>query len=333
MGPAFRPHPLLKHAHLMSIIPGLLPRHLKHFVSAGTRRLFKIDEHTSLLAYLHFHEGAARQAPTLVLLHGLEGSSESSHVVGIGYKAFMNGFNVIRLNMRNCGGSMQYARTLYNAGLYQDILKVMEIVSAENDDPRFVLSGYSLGGNLLLNAAAVASKNDNHNLIAVCAVSPSIDLSRSVEALESPENQVYAKWFLSGMKRKVLAKFKQHPDMFDVTGLHQINTIKDFDDRFTAPDGGYGSADRYYEEASSINKLKDISVPTLIIASEDDPLVPIGSFHEIADVTSNKMIELLITDQGGHCGFLQARQEDEKFCDHFWAENRVVAFMKEVSRK
>lgn len=329
MGPAFRPHPFLASAHLMSIVPGFLPRRLRQFVAGGARRLFTVDDHTRLLAHCHFHDGIKRAAPTLILLHGLEGSSESSHVIGIGYKAYMNGFNVVRLNMRNCGGSMEYARTLYNAGLHSDIIKVLETLAAEDKNSRFVLAGYSLGGNLLLSAAADLAAKAHIQLLAVCAVSPSIDLNMAVEAIERPENRLYQDWFLKSMKQKILAKFKQHPDLYDVSGLEQVKTMRDFDDRYTAPNGGYGTAINYYNLASAKRRLKEIKAPTLMIASKDDPLVPIESFTTI-DI-SNDCIELLITEYGGHGGFFQDRPEADEYFDRFWAENRVVAFLKEVS--
>ncbi len=334
MGPPFRPHPWLKDSHLMSIFPGFFPRPLRRFARTGKRRLFKIDEKTSLLGYYHFNEGAKPTTPTLLLLHGLEGSSESSHVLGIGYKACMNGFNVVRLNMRNCGGSIDYAETLYHAGLHADPLKVVEILRAEHPASKFILAGYSLGGNLLLNSALAASEGDpvaGDSLMAVCAVSPSIDLSAAVDAIERPENKLYQNWFLRTMKQKIMEKAKQQRRDFDIKSIAGIKSIREFDDKFTAPDGGYGSAERYYSEASSRDRLVNMKIPCLIIASKDDPLVPFESFATLN--ISNDMIELLITNEGGHGGFFQHSHEEEDHFDQFWAENRVVAYIKEVSSR
>ncbi len=344
MGPGFRPHPLLRSSHLMSIVPGFLPRPLRRFARGGKRRIFKIDEKTSLLGYCHFRDGADSDNPTVLLLHGLEGSSESSHVLGIGYKAFMNGFNVVRLNMRNCGGSMDYAESLYHAGLYADPLKVIETLLGERPNSKFILCGYSLGGNLLLNSAIAAGSSQcetergqssgfksENSILAVCTVSPCIDLAAAVDTIEKPENQIYQNWFLRTMKQKITEKAKQQRRSFDISSMKSIKTIREFDDRFTAPDGGYGTAERYYFEASAKSRLKDINIPCLIIASKDDPLVPFESFATL-DI-SNDMIELLITSEGGHGGFFQESQEEEDHFDQFWAENRVVAYIREVSSR
>lgn len=330
MGPAFHPHPWLKDSHLMSMLPGFFPRPLRRFARSGKRRLFKIDEKTSLLGYCHFREGGETQ-PTVLLLHGLEGSSESSHVLGIGYKAYMSGFNVVRLNMRNCGGSIDYAETLYHAGLYADPLKVVEALRLERPNSKFILCGYSLGGNLLLNSAIRHPSEQKESLLAVCTVSPSIDLAAAVDTIEKPENQIYQSWFLRTMKKKILEKVKQQGRDFDINAIARIKTIREFDDKFTAPDGGYGSAEHYYHEASAIQRLEQIKIPCLIIASKDDPLVPFESFATL-DI-SNDMIELLITNEGGHGGFFQHGHEEEDHFDQYWAENRVIAFIKEVSSR
>lgn len=315
----------------MSIMPGFFPRPLRRFARSGQRRLFKIDEKTSLLGYCHFRQGEEANNPTLLLLHGLEGSSESSHVLGIGYKAYMNGFNVVRLNMRNCGGSISYAETLYHAGLHDDPLAVIEILRAENPGSKFVLCGYSLGGNLLLNSAIEGANKSPDSLLAVCAVSPSIDLSAAVDAIEKPENRIYQDWFLRTMKKKISEKVQQQGRNFDIAAIASIKSIREFDDKFTAPDGGYGTAARYYREASAKFQLEQMKIPCLIIASKDDPLVPFETFATL-DISNDK-IELLITSQGGHAGFFQHAHEEEDHFDQFWAENRVVAYMREVSSR
>lgn len=327
-GRSFEPHPILRNSHLMTIIPGFLPRkNLANFKKSGTPRLFRVNNDAEVLGYCHFQKDSDK--PTLIVLHGLEGSSESSHVLGIGYKAFHEGFSVVRLNMRNCGGTMQYSTTLYNAGMWHDLRAVMKSLHKEDRIENFALAGYSLGGNLILNACARHDASLKFNIKGACAVSPAIDLANAVRAIERPENRIYQDWFLRTLKRKIVEKSKQHPDIYDPSALKDVLTIRQFDDVFTAPHGGYGNADRYYREASSYAYLKHIKIPTLIISAEDDPLVPIDCFSEVQNLSP--FIELLITKFGGHGGFLQSQTETDSSFDHFWAENRVVAFLREVS--
>ncbi len=325
----FLPHPLLHNNHLMTIVPGFLPRQLGKFRRSGVARFFKIDEKTKLLGHIHL-QNEPRKTGTAIVLHGLEGSSESSHVLGIGNKMFACGYNVLRLNMRTCGGSMPHAESLYHAGLWQDLQAVMKLLNSEDGLNNFSLVGYSLGGNLVLNSAAHHTSEDNFRIAAVCAVSPSINLAECVEALEHPDNQIYQNYFLRSLKQKILAKSRQYPDVYKTDSMKQILTIRQFDNQFTAPHGGFGTADRYYREASSMPLISKIAVPTLIICAKDDPLVPINSFQKI--LSSCPQIEFLITEQGGHGGFYQSHKESESCFDHFWAENRVVEYIREVSR-
>lgn len=325
----FIPHPVLRNHHLMTVVPGFLPRKVKQFAGMGESRLFAINADAKLLGHCHWQQ--QRNSPTVIILHGLEGSSESSHVLGIGKKSYNFGFNVVRLNMRNCGGSMAHAQTLYNAGMWEDVQAVMRILNEKEGIKQFFLAGYSLGGNLILNAAAHQDSSAPFKIMAVCAVSPSIDLARSVEAIERSNNRIYQTWFLQSMKKRILEKYQQHPDIYKVDGINNILTIREFDNRFTAPYGGYGTADRYYKEASSIWKFKQIQCPVLIITAEDDPLVPVDSFHRLTTATDE--LHVVITKHGGHGGFLQNATEEDREFDHFWAENRVVAYMRTVRQE
>lgn len=321
----FVPHRLLRNPHLMTIVPGFFPRK-RDFLKTGEPRLFQINADTRLLGHCHWQVDKKR--PTMIILHGLEGSSESSHVIGIGRKIFVRGFNVVRLNMRNCGGSMHHAKTLYNGGMWDDVEAVMQILHAEDQLNEFALSGYSLGGNLILNTAARHERSRSYSIIAVCAVSPSIDLAHAVKSIEKSENRIYQDWFLRTLKQKILAKAQQYPEIYNIEGLDKISSIYEFDDRFTAPHGGYGSAANYYREASSISKIKDIDSPVLIISAEDDPLVPVDSFYQLQENSAH--VNLVITKHGGHAGFFQEECEEEPLLDRFWAENRVVSFATEI---
>ncbi len=325
----FVPHPLLANPHLMTVVPGFLPRPFSTFRAAGLQRWFTLNDENKLLGYCHWQPEPEKALGTVLVIHGLEGSSESSHVLGIGHKSFAHGFNVVRLNMRNCGGSMMHARSLYNAGMWEDMRAVMRTLHKENGCKEFILAGYSLGGNLILNTAAHHTDNEDYEIKAVCTVSPSIDLAHAVDEIELPHNRLYQNWFLRTMKAMLQKKSQQHPDLYDPSPLKSISTIRQFDDVFTAPNGGYGTAARYYKEASAINRLQHIKVPIFMLAAEDDPLVPIDTFHQLK--SSNPEINLLITKHGGHGGFLQSGKESGFPFDEFWAENRVVDFILEVS--
>jgi predicted alpha/beta-fold hydrolase len=316
----FKPHPWLLNPHAMTVAPAFFRRTFgSGFQNAGKPRLFKVSEDTQLAAHCHFQkEGQTR--PTVVVLHGLEGSSDSAYVLGVADKAFSAGMNAVRLNMRNCGNSMHLTPTLYNGGLSSDLISVVDQLASESSAPIFLV-GFSLGGNVVLKAAGELGQRSK-SVAAVAGVSPAIDLDWAVQAIELPKNRFYEQWFLQSLKKKVVQKKKLYPALYDLSRLPAVQTLRMFDDVYTAPNGGYGNAASYYHKASSRRVLSQIEIPSLVIAAEDDPLVPFGMFR--TPEMSNPNVRLMSTEHGGHAGFVQkSRQSDG---DRFWAENRIVEF-------
>jgi uncharacterized protein len=322
----FVPHPWLRNPHLMTILPALFPRKFDaDFQNAGERRLFQVAHDAHILAHCHW-QPMRTQCPTIIVLHGLEGSAESTHVMAIASKAFAQGFNAIRLNLRNCGGTMNLCRGLYNAGLSADLISVARELQSEKLTTIFA-AGFSLGGNIVLKAAGELGLRGVELLAGVAAISPAIDLDLSVQAIEQPENRVYEMWFLRTLKQKIEQKQKLFPGLYDLSLLPKVATLRDFDDVFTGPGAGYSGAQEYYYKASALRVIDQIRVPTLIVAAKDDPLVPYSMFEHPA--LRNPHIRLLTTAYGGHAGFVQQRRENSPLLDQFWAENRVVEFCQE----
>src|SRR5215203_736333 len=155
---------------------------------AAEERLFPVADDTQVLAHCHWQPERARH-PLLIALHGLEGSSTAHYMLGIAEKAFARGFNVIRLNQRNCGGTEQLASGLYHSGLTHDADFVMRDAIARDRITEVIIAGYSLGGNLALKLAGDYGDAPPPQLRGVCAVSPVIELEACVRALERPPNQ------------------------------------------------------------------------------------------------------------------------------------------------
>jgi predicted alpha/beta-fold hydrolase len=322
----FQPSSLLRDPHLMTMAPIVWPRRHKQFKSTSKQRLFQVDQAVQLLSHCHWQPDS-KSAPTILLIHGLEGSADSHYMICIAAKAFHLGFNVIRLNLRNCGGSMHLTPTLYNAGLSPDVIKVLRELKGEGYDNIFI-AGYSLGGNIVLKAAGELAENGRELLRGVVAVSPSLDLHACVTAIEQPQNRLYERWFVRGLKQKIKEKARLFPDLYDVSSLDGIEGIRHFDNTYTAPVGGYGDVENYYTKASAMHVVDKISVPTLIVAAEDDPMVPISSIEESIDGV--EPITLLATQHGGHAGYIAQSHEELPVFDRFWAENRLVKYCHEI---
>ena len=291
-------------------------------------RLFQVASDTRVLGHCHWQADRARH-PLLLALHGLEGSSAAHYMQGLADKAFARGFNVIRLNQRNCGGTEELAAGLYHSGLTHDADFVLREAAARDGIQRAVVAGYSLGGNLALKLAGDYGSAPPRELRGVCAVSPVLELDACVRALERWQNFIYQWNFVRGLKARMRRKHVCFPDRFPIDRLDRIRSVREFDEVYTAPHFGFGSAEDYYHRASAMRVIDRISVPALIITAEDDPFVPTDPFRD-PTLTGNPNITLAVTKHGGHCGFLEAGSNGS---DGYWAERRIVEFATSACRQ
>lgn len=284
-------------------------------------RFFDVARDARVLAHCHWQD-APRQHPTLIALHGLEGSSDAHYMRGLAAKAWARGFNVVRLNQRNCGGTEHLSAGLYHSGLTADPLSVMRELIERDRLPKIALAGYSLGGNLALKLAGELGDDAPPELAAVAAVSPVIDLEACVRAIERRDNRIYEWNFCRNLQARMRRKARAWPEAFDLTGLWKIWSIRAFDERYTAPHHGFAGASDYYYRASALRVIDRVAVPSLILTAADDPFVPPEPFRDPA-VTGNPRITTVITSHGGHCGFVGPANGD----DGYWAERAIVEFI------
>jgi predicted alpha/beta-fold hydrolase len=318
----FRPHPLLRNPHAMTIAANFWPRPVP-LLPRGVARSFETEPGTQVMGVCHW-QANSREHPTLVVLHGLEGSCESGYMRGTGEKAWITGFNVVRLNQRNCGGTEKLSPTLYHSGLSCDIRAVV-LELAERDGLREIFAvGYSMGGNLALKMAGEMGQSPLAELRGVVAIAPALDLAACADALSQPRNFIYERHFVTRLKRHMRHKASLFTDLYPlhaVPGFRRIGSVREFDDVITARYCGFADASDYYARSSASRVVSEIRVPTLIIASKDDPFVPFGPFQS-PEILGNQWITLIAPERGGHCAFIS--QEDGP--ERFWAEARIVEF-------
>jgi len=291
---------------------------------AAEPRIFDVAPGARVLAHCHWQPSRASH-PTLLLLHGLEGSSEAHYVRGIAEKAIGAGFNVVRLNQRNCGGTEHLCDTLYHSGLTGDPVAVLRELEEKDGLAAFAVAGYSLGGNLALKLAGEFGDQVPASLQAICAVSPTMDLERCVRALERRSNFAYQWNFVRNLRRRMRRKAALFPDRFTLAPLSRIRTVREFDEVYTAPHFGFANASDYYYRASALRVVDRIRVPTLILTAADDPFVPPEPFSDPA-VTGNPHITVRVSAHGGHCAFIGSPADD---ADAYWAERAIVRFASE----
>ena len=301
----------------MTLYTWARPRHFPR-LAAPVQRYFDVAPDATVLAHCHWQSSPSTR-PTLLGLHGLEGSSRAHYMRGLADKAFARGFNVVLLNQRNCGDTEHLSRGLYHSGLSEDPAAVIRELADVDRLPAVAVVGYSLGGNLSLRLAGTTPPGV---LRAVCAVSPTMDLARCVDALERRQNVIYQWHFVRNLKRRMRRKARVLPGLFDLTPLDRIRTVREFDNAFTAPHHGFRDAADYYHRASSLRVVDNIATPTLILSAKDDPFVPPEQFRDAA-VSANPHIATAVPRYGGHCGFYT---DPTTGFDGYWAERAAIDF-------
>jgi uncharacterized protein len=321
---SFQPRRWLTNAHSQTLAGNFLRR--ANRLPPAVDRMFQVEADVQVLCHCHWQpEARKHKVMTIVVVHGLEGSSDSQYVIGVANKAWAEGMNVVRMNMRNCGGTEHLAPTLYHSGLSADVSAVVKTLIDADGLPEVSLVGYSMGGNLVMKLAGEWAAQAPRLIKAVCAVSPAMDLGISADALHHPLNRVYEWKFLFGLRRRYQRKAKLYPDRYDRRLLHRRNfsSIREFDDKITAPYSGFAGADDYYTRASSSRVAEHVAVPTLVVHSLDDPFIKLTP-ETRAKLRANPNITYIETQHGGHCAFLA----DANGYDGRWAEKTCIDFVK-----
>ena len=341
----FLPRRFLRNGHLQTLVGNFMPR--RGVLPAPAAHIIRVeqgdgvllpedagidgfaraqrDAHargaSHVLCHCHWQMNAG-ECLTVILLHGLEGSSQSQYMIGNAARLWAAGCNVVRMNMRNCGGTEDLSPTLYHSGLSADIAAVMRTLAAEKSLKAFALVGYSMGGNLVLKLAGDLGTNAPGYLKAAVGVSPAMDLAASADALHDVSNRVYEFKFLVGLRRRFRRKAELFPEIYSTEGLETIRTLRQFDDRITARYSGFLGADDYYARAASSRVASQIAVPTLVLHSLDDPFVRMLPTTRAA-LLGNGSVQMIETAHGGHCAFLAPAVD----YDGYWAEKTLYDFL------
>jgi len=320
---SFQPHRWLRGGHLQTIASFLLPRHIH--LPAAEERLVEVEPGVSVRCWCHWQR-ERQSALTLIVVHGLEGSTESQYMLGVARNGLAAGMNVVLMNQRNCGGMDHCAPTLYNSSRSDDVAAVARHVVQHDGVSHFALVGFSMGGNLVLKLAGEWGRNGPPQFRAVAAVCPAMDLAESADALHAASNRIYEYYFLLQLFRRFRLKAKLFPGKFDVARLRGVSSLRGFDDQITAYYCGFTGADDYYARAAASNVVDGIAVPALIIHATNDPFIRLRP-ETRQHILANPNITFIETHDGGHCAFLGERNGGNGD-DCRWAEREVVEFVR-----
>ena len=316
---SFKPFkPLFRNPHLATIAGNFWRRPESEQQWPVESVVYETEPNVRVLIHSQRPTGTAKGE--LILVHGLEGSSGSGYARSMVHAALRRGWATHRFNMRGCGGADDLAVTGYHAGQTSDLLAFLRERRRASSIPIFVI-GFSLGGNVTLKLAGELGESARELLTGVCAVSTPIDLAACVAALGQPQNFIYQNRFLDRLKDRIRRKNRLSPDVYTLEHLPKIKSIEDFDDHYTARLFGFGTAANYFRTQSSNQFLEQIRVPTLLVQSKDDPLIPFRVYGHPA-IAGNPCLTLLAVEHGGHLGFLARGR------NRFWLDGTVLEWVE-----
>ena len=320
----YRPIRFLTGAHKQTLAGNYWRRKPLRLVPDAEPVVVDPADNSRVLCHCHWQPASVRsQRLTLLLVHGLEGSSDSRYIRGITARAWAQGCNVIRMNMRNCGGTDTWTPSLYHSALSADVDAVLRHFAQQYHLQRMAMVGYSMGGNLVLKLAGELASDAPDWLLAAVAVSPAADLAPSADALHEPQNRLYEWHFLRNLMRRFRRKATLYPQRYGGVAIGPVHSIRDFDQEITARFSGFQGADDYYARASASRLVHRIAIPTLVLHADDDPFIRLTP-QTAAVLKANPAITLVGTAHGGHCAFLAAGP------DRHWAEATLLRYLMET---
>ncbi|MFO0914805.1 MAG: alpha/beta fold hydrolase [Pirellulales bacterium] len=315
--PSFVPHPLFAGPHRQTIAGAYLWRRP---ADSGVRRWVELDDGDRLVVHDDRGEGWRPGDRAVLLVHGLAGSHSSGYMLRAARKLNQVGCRTFRLDLRGCGAGMMTARRPLHAARVDDIVAAVRQVAQWTSDSPLTLVGFSLGASMVLKLLGNvrALPESIHSAIAVC---PPLDILACSRKLREGWNRIYDASFVRALRRQLKLRRERVPGFVDADWTSPPSSLYDFDRLYTAPNGGFAGVEDYYQQASSLPQLSRISVPTRILFSEDDPLVPSDVFRRAEYSPTTRVYP---TRYGGHLGFLARPAANSPDPDWHWLDWRIV---------
>lgn len=286
--------------HVQTILPVYLPA---GDPPPSISWLVKLNERDRLVCSVSIPPDWKKVDSTVVLVHGLGGSDQSTYMIRMARKLYAKGAKVVRVNLRGCGSGKGLSKLPCHGGNSEDLLKVLEGCKNQSPDSPITLVGFSLGGNLVLKLVGELEGKANNwisNCISIC---PPIDLCQSSQIIRQKKHWIYHRHYLTSV-------FKQSDLWMD----KRPSSLYEFDEKITAPMWGYKGAFEFYQDCSSFYFLPKIKHSTKILLTEDDPFI---DHKRVEELSLSREVEVFITKKGGHMGFVGSSL---KKGDFYWMD-------------
>lgn len=313
----FQPHPLLAGGHRQTLAACYLAS--GHHISGTQQHRLQLPDGDTLVLHEDCPANWNSSSGAALLVHGLCGCHRSRYLERITSKLLREGVRVFRLDLRGCGAGEGLARSGTHCGSSGDLETPVQFIGEVASDAPLTVVGFSLGASLSLDLAATSPTPEHW--VSTVAVCPPIDLFAVEQLLQKPLNRLYDRFFARRLWKQVRHRARTIEGAPSVTNFTRPRLLRDFDENFTAPLGGYQNADDYYRQSSVVSRLQQIAMPTRIIAAADDPVVPIEPIRAAQYGPKTEVIEAA---GGGHLGFIGKRGSDP---DHYWLDWRIVEWV------
>jgi uncharacterized protein len=259
----------------------------------------------------------------VILLHGLGGHTDRAYMKGM-IRAFNHiGWDGFAVNFRSCSGEPNKQLRFYHSGETEDLNTVIQHITQSYNYKQIALIGFSLGGNVLTKYLGEQSDKINSLIQAAVVISVPCSLSSSAACLDSPGNWIYRKRFLRMLQQTIKDKMALMPDRLSDDGFDSIHTLKEYDNRYTAPLHGFKDADDYYRRSSSKPFIPKIPIPTLMINALNDPFLAEECYPKKEAAQSDNFF-LEMPANGGHTGFVSFNHNGQ-----YWHETRAISFVQQ----
>lgn len=319
--PRFVPHPWLRTGHLQTIVGSYWP--MARTVYQARQHVISLVDGDRLVVHDDVPAGWTSGGWIALLVHGLGGSHLSSYVVRAATKLNAIGIRTFRMDLRGCGTGYNLARRSVHAGRSDDIAAVLACLRKLCPGSQIVLVGYSMAGNMAIKLAGEMGDNPPAMLDSVVTIAPPIDLQACSQALSVGMGKLYDRYYLKRCLAAVATRRKLVPESYLRDFPRRPRSLREFDDGFTAPLADYSGVEEYYDRASAMHVVERIVLPTLVVSSIDDPIVPIASLERLS---SNEQIHLHRAAGGGHLGFIATNKTTDP--DRHWIDWRIVDWAK-----
>lgn len=312
----FKPPWWLTNSHLQTIWPTLVRSDIKN-LPLERERLELPDGDFIDIDWM----GKDKNGPLILILHGLEGSINSPYAKGMLQAIDNEGWRGVFMHFRGCSGEPNRLPRNYHSGDTEDVHYIINLLRRREPKTLMAAIGYSLGGNVLLKW--LGETGVENPLKAAIAVSVPFELHKAAERIQRGFSRFYQWYFIKCLRNRLSKKLRHVHTPIDASILFQVQTMREFDEKFTAPLHGFSNADEYYSIASSRQYLRKIRVPTLVVHAKDDPFMTEDIIPGPDEVSPHVTLE--ITPAGGHVGFVTGKYP---WNTHYWLEERVPDFLQ-----